>query len=81
MVQGHRIHKELEHELHETVNLAHIPNAEEAWGIKFLNILFGLWELNVRGITVRECFFPFLTVEGISSLWVFGRPSGSRGYR
>jgi len=54
MVQGHRIHKELEHELHDTVNLAHIPNAEEAWGIKLLNILFGLWELNFRGMTVPE---------------------------
>ena len=57
MVRGDKIHKELEQELHETVRLTQIPTAEEAWALKFLNILFGLWELKVHGMTVSQPYF------------------------
>jgi exonuclease V len=52
MKQGNRIHKALEKELHETVRLTQITSHEDIWGLKFLNILFGLHELQLRGMTV-----------------------------
>jgi Exonuclease V - a 5' deoxyribonuclease len=52
MVQGNKIHKELENELHEMISLVHIPSSEESWALKLLNILFGLSELETHGITV-----------------------------
>ena len=52
MRQGNKIHKELENELHETVTMTQIPTAEEIWALRFLNILFGLQELQLHGMTV-----------------------------
>ena len=52
MRQGHKIHKELENELHETVTMTQITTAEEMWALRFLNILFGLQELQLHGMTV-----------------------------
>ena len=56
MRQGTKIHQELENELHETIKFAQIPTAEENWGLRFLNILFGLRELESRGMTVPPHF-------------------------
>jgi len=52
MRQGHKIHKELENELHQTVTMTQITTAEEMWALRFLNILFGLQELQLHGMTV-----------------------------
>jgi hypothetical protein len=52
MKQGHKIHKALEKELHETVILTQTTSPEDIWGLKFLNILFGLHELQLHGMTV-----------------------------
>jgi hypothetical protein len=54
MRQGHKIHQALENELHETIQFAQITTAEETWGLRFLNILFGLRELQSRGMTVSS---------------------------
>ena len=67
MRQGHKIHKELENELHETIQFSQITTAEETWALRFLNILFGLRELGSRGMTVSLPFSK-LTIEGISCL-------------
>jgi hypothetical protein len=56
MRQGTKIHQELENELPETIKFAQIPTAEEKWGLRFLNILFGLRELESRGKTVPPHF-------------------------
>lgn len=53
MRQGHKIHKELENELHETVTFTQVTTPEELWALRFLNILFGLRELQVHGMTVH----------------------------
>jgi hypothetical protein len=52
MRQGHKIHKELENELHETVTMTQITTTEEMWALRFLNILFGLQELQLHEMTV-----------------------------
>jgi len=52
MRQGHKIHKQLENELHQTVTMTQITTAEEIWALRFLNILFGLQELQFHGMTV-----------------------------
>jgi hypothetical protein len=52
MRQGHKIHKELENELHETFTMTQITTAEEMWALRFLNIHFGLQELRLHGMTV-----------------------------
>ena len=48
MRQGHKMHKELENELHQTVMMTQTPTAEEVWALRFLNILFGLQELQLH---------------------------------
>ena len=60
MRQGHKIHQELEKELHETVQFAQITTAEETWGLRFLNVLFGLRELQSRGMTVYPHSLSYL---------------------
>lgn len=57
MKQGCRIHKELENELHETVAFTQITTAEEVWALRYLNILFGLRELQLHGMTVHPLIF------------------------
>jgi hypothetical protein len=52
MRQGHKMHKELENELHQTVTMTQITTAEEMWALRFLNILFGLQELQLHGMAV-----------------------------
>lgn len=49
---GQIIHKELENELHQTVTFTQITLPEEIWALRFLNILFGLRELQLHGMTV-----------------------------
>jgi Exonuclease V - a 5' deoxyribonuclease len=53
MRQGEIIHKELENELHETVPFTQITTNEEIWALRYLNILFGLRELELYGMTVH----------------------------
>jgi len=50
---GQVIHKDLENELHESMQFDRVTTAEETWAIKFLNILFGLRKLQLQEMTVR----------------------------
>jgi hypothetical protein len=68
MRQGQKIHKALEMELHETVTLTQITSHDDMWGLRFLNILFGLHELQSHGMTVNLTNSE-LIVEGIPSIW------------
>jgi len=52
MKQGHKIHKELENELHHTIEFTQITTPEETWALRFLNILFGIHELQLQRMTV-----------------------------
>ena len=77
MRQGHNIHKKLERELHETVRVTHITTAEELWALKFLNILFGLRELELHGMTVSSTASKLMT-ERISCVWMHRKPLNYR---
>ncbi|MCJ1386884.1 hypothetical protein MMC17_010012 [Xylographa soralifera] len=50
MRQGSAIHKTLEDEVHRTVTID-IQTKEDAWGLRILNVIQGLWTLRETGIT------------------------------
>jgi len=52
MKEGHKIHKELENELHVTVAFKQVIAPQDTWGLRFLNLLFGVTELKLLGMTV-----------------------------
>jgi hypothetical protein len=52
MEQGHKIHKELQNELHETIEFTQITTPEDVLALRFLNILFGINELQLHDMTV-----------------------------
>jgi hypothetical protein len=78
MKAGDKIHKALEKELHDIVPLTQVTSHEDIWGLKFLNILFGLHELQVHGMTV-SLGISVLIVERVSRLWIH-RESPCRRY-
>ena len=80
MKQGHKIHKALEKELHETVILTQTTSPEDVWGLKFLNILFGLHELQLHGMTVYLDFSE-LIVARVSRVRVRAESPCRRYYR
>jgi Exonuclease V - a 5' deoxyribonuclease len=80
MRQGNKIHKELENELHETIEITQIMTAEETLALRFLNILFGLRELKSRGMTVPLISCK-LMIERIPCLWIHRSTPCKRRHR
>jgi hypothetical protein len=65
---GHIIHQALEKELHETITFQQITTPEETWALRFLNILFGLRELQFQGMTVFQLKTQLIIRENFVSL-------------
>ena len=80
MKQGHKIHKELENELHATVAMTQISTAEEIWALRFLNILFSLQELQFHGMTVLTMKTKLIE-ERVPRFWLYWGAHGSRYHR
>lgn len=69
------MHKALENELHETVAFTQITTEEEAWALRFLNILFGLRELKHGGKTVSFGQNLMFILARVSCLWIHWKSS------
>ena len=77
MEQGRKMHKVLENELHDTIAFTQVATPEDAWALRFLNILFGLHELQLIGVTVTS-HRTKLIAERISSVWIYRGSSRHR---